>query len=439
MKIIIKNATIVNFDSIKKADVLIKDKIIEKIDTEIIEKNAKIIDAKDKYLFPGGIDPHVHMHLPTSSGFSTDNFDTGTRAALMGGTTMIIDFVTPHRGQSLVDAFLKRKQEAQNAHINVKFHVTPVEWRDSTADEMTELVEKYGVSSFKIYTAYKNSIGINDDAIIKVMQKAKELGALVTAHCENNEIIDYLREKYISEGKTDVRYHALSRPAEAEAEAIHRMIIFSKFVDTPIYIVHVSTRRGIEYISNAQNKGVKVFAETCPHYLLLDDSVYEQDFYKAAKFVLSPPIRKKFDQNALWQAIVNGNIQTIGTDHCPFNLKGHKDKGLNDFRLIANGAGSVEHRLKLLLTYGVYIDKISLQKFAEITAKNPAQIFKIKNKGQITEGYDADMYIYNPMGKNFISSQNHYQNCDSDIYEGVETIGKIETVIIGGKIINTNN
>ncbi len=427
--ILIKNATVVNYDSLKQTDILIDNSIIAKVAPNITFNADKTIDANEKYVFPGGIDPHVHMHLPTGAGFSADDFASGSKAALSGGTTTIIDFVTPTKGQSLVDAYLKRKKEAEKSLINVRLHVSPVEWRDSTANEMQELVEKYGIRSFKIYLAYKNSIGIDDNTIIKVMETAKKLGVLVTAHCENDEIINFLRKKLISEGKTLPKYHPVSRPAEAEAEAIHKMIVFSKFIDTPIYIVHVSTRRGIEYIENAQRKGVKVFAETCPHYLLLNDSVYDQKFDVAAKYVLSPPIRKKFDNEALWKAINNGVISTIGTDHCPFNLKTQKDFGKNDFTKIANGAGSVEHRLKLLYTYGVAKKKISLQKFAEITSKNPADIFGIKNKGQIKEGFDADLFIFNPNSKSIISTKTHIQNCDNDMYEGFETIGEIETVI----------
>ncbi len=433
-KILIKNGKIINFDSIQNADILIENGKIIKIAQNLQSTDSQIINADGKYIFPGGIDPHVHLHLPTANGFSTDDFETGTLAALKGGTTTIIDFVTPRKGQSLVDAFLERRKEAENAKINVRFHVSPIEWTNSTADEMRQLVENHGVKSFKIYTAYKNSIGIDDDVIVKVLETAKKLGALVTVHCENDEIITYLRQKFISEGKTDVKYHPLSRPAEAEIVAIHKMLMLAKIVDTQLYIVHVSTKRGIEYIKNAQQKGVKVCAETCPHYLLLTDDVYDQDFDNAAKYVLSPPIRKAKDNRALWQGIADGFVQTIGTDHCPFNLKGQKDIGRNDFTKIANGAGSIEHRLKLLYTYGVAENKISLQKFVEVTSTNAAKIFGIENKGELCEGFDADLYIFDPHHTSTISAKTHYQNCDSDIYEGFTVKGNIDTVIINGQI-----
>ena len=349
-KIIIKNGQIVNHDKILHADILVENGIIKKIENEISAENALIVEAKGKYVLPGGIDAHVHFHLPTAAGFSSDDFISGSRAALAGGTTSVIDFVTPQKGQSLVEAYKFRLKEAENATVNVKFHVSPIEWTKNTAYEMEELVEKHGVTSFKIYLAYKSGIGINDDVVLKVLETAKKLGVLVTAHCENDEIISFLRRKFIQEGKTTPQYHPLSRPAESEFETVNRFMLLAKYVETPVYVVHVSTKLAIEAIEKAQNSGQVVYAETCPHYLLLNDSVYEYEFEKSAKYVLSPPIRKKEDSEALWKAIQTGVVQTIGTDHCPFNLQGQKDIGKNDFTKIPNGAGGVEHRLELLYT-----------------------------------------------------------------------------------------
>lgn len=433
-KYLLKNATVVNFNKQFIADILIKDGKIEKIANNLVENNAFNIDLKNKFLLPGGIDPHVHMHLPTPAGFSSDNFITGSKAAIAGGTTTIIDFVTPNKGQSLIDAYKLRLNEAKDAETNMKFHVSPIEWTESTAKEMETLVENFDVNSFKIYLAYKSSIGINDETIVKVMKTAKKLNALVTAHCENEEIINIMREKYLAEGKTSPKYHPLSRPAEAEVQAIRKMLLFARFIDTPVYIVHVSTKRGIEYIKKAQQKGVKAYAETCPHYLLLNDSVYENDFNQSAKYVLSPPIRKKFDSDSLWENISNGAVQTIGTDHCPFNLVEQKDKGINDFTKIANGAGSVENRMLLLYTYGVKTGKISMQKFVEITSYNSAKIFNLNNKGIIKEGFDADLIVFNPDFKSTISHKTQFQNCDNSIYEGFETHGKIEKVFVNGNL-----
>lgn len=431
---LLKNAKIINYDSEVYSDILIKDGKITEIGDISSNKADKTYNLEGKYLLPGGIDPHVHMNLPTPAGFSSDNFISGSKAAISGGTTTIIDFVTPNKGQSLVEAYKQRMNETTGAKINIKFHVSPIEWTKNTALEMKELVENYNVNSFKIYLAYKNSIGIEDETIIKVMQTANELGALVTAHCENEEIINFLRLKFLKDGKTLPKYHPLSRPAEAEVEAIRKMVLFSQYTNAPIYIVHVSTKEGIEEIAKAQQKRIKVFAETCPHYLLLNDTVYNQDFNDAAKYVLSPPIRKKRDNLGLWEHIKKGTVQTIGTDHCPFYLKGQKDIGINDFTKIANGAGSVENRLLLLYTYGVKTGKISMQKMVALASTNAAKIFNLPTKGQIKVGFDADLIILNPNYKSKISSKTQVQNCDNSIYEGFETEGKIETVFLNGEI-----
>ena len=435
-KIIIKNGTIINYNETIKADILISDNKIKKISCqtplEVSDNFFEIIDAKGKYIFPGAIDPHVHFNLPTFAGITADDFYTGSLAALAGGTTTVIDFVTPQKDESLVEALKKRKKEAEKSLIDVFFHVSPILWNKNTAKEMEICVKKYGVKSFKIYTAYKNNIGINDDEIIKVLQTAKKLGVVVNIHCENDEIINFLRKKYISEGKTSPKYHALSRPDIAEAEAINRLITYAEIIDTTIYIVHVSTKKGIELIEQAQKRGVKIYAETCPHYLLLNDSVYNLEFEKSAKYVLSPPLRKKVDNKALWDAISKGVIQTVGTDHCSFNLKGQKDKGSNDFTKIANGAGSVEHRLSLLYTYGVLQNRISINKMIELLAWQPAKIFGLSDrKGAIKVGYDADIVIWNPDKKSIISKNTHKQNCDNNIYEGFEVFGEVDRVLLG--------
>ncbi len=437
MKNLIKNAEIINYDGKMWGDILIEDNKIVKIAPSVDTKADKIIDAKGKEVYPGAIDTHVHFWLPTFAGRTADDFLSGSRAAINGGTTSVIDFVTPRKGRSLVDAYLERKQEAKDAVTNVFFHVSPVEWRESTGLEMETLVKHYGITSFKIYMAYKKSIGINDDILIKVLEKAKELDALVIAHCEHDEIIEHLRDKFIKEGKTPPEYHPLSRPAEAEAEAINRLYTLAKILEVPVYAVHVSTALGIEIIEKARNEGVDFFAETCPQYLSLTDNAYNNDFDTACKYVMSPPLRKENDKETLWEKIENGTIDTVGTDHCSFTLE-QKRLGKDDFRKIPNGAGGVEHRLEILYTLGVESGKIRKERFAEITSYNAAKIFKLKDKGYIAEGYDADIVIWNPDSKRVISAKNHVMKADNNIYEGFEVIGSAETVIIGGKIVKEN-
>ncbi|MCF6172124.1 MAG: dihydropyrimidinase [Bacteroidales bacterium] len=437
MTLLIKNGTIVNADGSQKADVLIRHgKIVG------IEKNVKseippdkIIDASNCYIIPGGIDPHVHMHLPSPAGFSSDDFGSGSRAAIFGGTTTFIDFVTPKKGQTLSEAIKHRKSEAANCLANYSFHVSPVEWRDSMEDEIRDCVSNEGFRTFKVYMAYKDSIGLNDEVLLKVMKAVSKAGGMVTVHCEMGDEIEVLREKFAGENLLSPKYHPLSRPAEAEAKAVEKAIALAKTADCPLYIVHVSAGESLKHIRQAQKNGQQVFAETCPQYLLLDDSKYDGAFDQTAPFVMSPPLRKKSDNLALWRALGDGGLQTVGTDHCPFTLA-QKRFGENDFRKIPNGAGGVEHRMALLFTYGVLEGKISLEQFVALTSTNAAKIFGFyPAKGLIAPGADADIVIWNPEKEGTISAKTHHQNCDISIFEGVKTKGAPELVIKTGIIV----
>ncbi len=437
MRLLIKNGTIINANSSIKTDVLIEDGKIIKIGNNLQGgiRIDKVIDAEGCYIFPGGIDPHVHMHLPSPAGYSSDDFLTGSKAALHGGTTTIIDFVTPKKGQSLAKAIELRKEEAKNCITNYSFHVSPIEWRNSIEKEILDCINNGGFKSFKVYMAYKNSIGLDDDVLLKVMKAVGKAGGMITVHCELGDDIEELRNEFAKENKLSVKYHPLSRPAELEALAVKKAIELADEAKCPLYIVHVSTKESLRYIRDAQKNGQKVIAETCPQYLLLDDSKYEGSFDQTATFVMSPPLRKKEDNKALWEAINNGTVTTLGTDHCPFTLK-QKESGIHDFRKIPNGAGGVEHRLTLLYTYGVLTSKITLNQFVAITSTNAAKIFGMfPAKGIIAVGSDADIVVWNPEKENIISAQNHYSNCDLDIYEGIKTKGEPEYVVKAGIII----
>jgi dihydropyrimidinase len=439
MNILIKNPTIVTSTQTYKADILINNGKVEAIGEGINPNNKpdKVIDATDKLVFPGGIDPHVHMHLPTQAGFSSDNFYDGSKAALFGGTTSLIDFVTPSKGQSLVDALEQRVKEAENSLIDYTFHISPVEWRDTTEHEIKECVKR-GFTSFKVYMAYKAAIGLNNDVLMKVLLAVAKAGGMVTVHAELGDEIDLLRNKFIEEGKIEPFYHPLSRPWPTESEAVREVIEMAEVAKCSLYIVHVSSKESPVHIKNAQLKGQQVFAETCPHYLLLNDAVYQGNFEQTAKFVLSPPLRKGEDSNALWNAIGEGVVQTIGTDHCPFSFK-QKEIGIGDFRKIPNGAGGVEHRLTLLYTYGVLTNRISLNQFVNLTSTQPAKLFGFyPQKGDIAVGSDADLVIWNRAISERISSKTHHQSADLNIFEGFETIGKPEIVIVKGIIAIEN-
>jgi dihydropyrimidinase len=435
MKILITNGTIITSTENYRSDILIADGLIDGIEPIIASNNAdKIIDAKGYYILPGGVDPHVHMHLPTPAGYSSDDFLTGSKAALYGGTTTLLDFVTPKKGESLTDALRQRKEEAQNSLIDYSFHVTPVEWRDTTEQEITDCI-KLGATSFKVYMAYNETIGLNENDLLKVMKVVGKAGGIVTVHCESGKEIEILRNKYFEEHHFTPEFHPLSRPYNLETVAVKRAIDLAKVADCPLYIVHVSAKESVKHIQEAQSIGQRVFAETCPQYMLLDDSKYEGDFTRTAPFVISPPLRKKEDNEALWDAISKGIINTLGTDHCPFNLC-QKEKGLSDFRKIPNGAGGVEHRLGLLYTYGVLEKRITINQMVDLFSTQPAKIFGLyPAKGEIIIGSDADLVIWNPDTETTISTRTHHQNSDINIYEGINTNGVAEYVISSGMIV----
>ncbi len=434
--ILIKNGAIVNHNETYVSDILIhNDKIIEIGNSININSKHKTIDAKGKYIFPGGIDPHVHMELQTPFGKSSDNFMTGSLAAIAGGTTTIIDFVTPEKEQSLIKALKSRREEAAKSKCDYLLHMSIVDWHKGIEDEIIQCIENEGVKSFKVYMAYQNSVGIDNETLEKTLHFLSDKNVIVLVHCEIGEIIEKLKKEFLLERKNSAKYHPLSRPSVAEYEAVKKIIQLSEKTNCPVYIVHTSTEMAINEIRKAQKDGIEVYSETCPHYLVLDDSAYEHENEKAINFIMSPPLRKKTDQDALWEAISDGVIQTIGTDHCPFNTI-QKKYGLNDFTEVPNGAGGVEHRLEILFNKGVNTGKISLEKFVEITSYNPAKIFGLSTrKGVIEEGYDADIVIWDTNKTKIISSETHKQNCDFNIYEGIHVKGGVELVIYNGNIV----
>ena len=398
MDILISNGTIVTATQTTFSDILIQEGKITAIGKALdVPENTWIIDAKGMLVFPGAIDAHVHLDLPTPAGPSSDNFESGSIAALYGGTTSIIDFVTPQRDETLISAFEKRLKEAEKCKIDHSFHMSITSWNKETAKEMEVCVKQFGITSFKTYMAYKGVIGIEENELLEVMKTASKLNALVTVHCEMGDEIIRLQKKFLSEGKTSPVFHALSRPSAVEAESVKHVVALAKKAGCPVYIVHTSTKESLEIIEKAQGEGQKVFSETCPQYLLLDDSVYQLPLPESLKYVISPPIRKKEDQEALWGGLKRESIQVVATDHCPFNLKGQKDKGINDFTKIPNGAGGIEHRLALLYTFGVLENRISINQFVEMNSTNPAKIFGLyPRKGDIAVGSDADIVIWNP-------------------------------------------
>lgn len=437
MNYLIKNGNIVLSDRIIKGDLLIRNDKISEISSHIKPHDDVVnVDAEDRYVIPAGIDAHVHMKLYTPADFSSDDFYSGSIAAYLGGTTSFIDFVTPDKNESLIKAIEKRFIDSQISLCDYALHMSITAWNDSVSDEMELCVKQYGIQSFKTYLAYKGIIGIDYNELEKVMFKAKSLNTMVTVHCEDGDEIIKRQKEFLQNGKTTPQFHALSRTSEVESDAVKRVIELAEKTGCTTYIVHTSSAESIKYITNAQNKGLKVIAETCPQYLILDDSVYEKSIEESLKYIISPPIRKKQDNEALWTALKNKNVSVVATDHCPFNTKGQKDIGISDFTKIPNGAGGIEHRLALLFTYGVLKNKISLFDWVELCSTNPAKLFGLyPRKGNLNPGSDADIVIWNPHIETIISKNTHHQNCDSNIYEGIKIKGQAETVFHKGEMV----
>jgi len=436
-KYLVINGTIINADSIAKADVAVSGGKIESVG--MIDPadfpGYETVDASGRYLLPGGIDPHVHLALPTPAGNSSDDFVSGSIAALAGGTTSIIDFVTPRRGQSLIEALTLRRAEALASHCNWKLHLGISEWNEKVAGEVRYCIRHEGIRSFKAYLAYRDTIGIKYDELEQLMRVVEPEGGIVLVHCEEGETISRLQRQFISEGRTNASFHALSRPKEAEINAIKTVISLSERTGCPVYIVHVSTGEGARAIREAKEKGLNVYGETCIQYLVLNDSVYDPSLpnEKVLPYVISPPIRPESERLQLWEELAKGTFDVVSTDHCPFNLQGQKDAGINDFTKIPNGAGGIEFRLSLLYSFGVLTRKVSLQQFVSLAASRSAEIFGWgKTKGKIAARFDADIVIWNPETTWKISTEHQFQHCDSNIYEGLKGTGKAEIVFCSG-------
>ncbi len=436
MSLLIQNGMLVGAQKSERADILISNGIIEQVAPEISTNKPidRVIDAEGMLVLPGGVDPHVHMQLDTPSGRSSDDFRSGSLAALHGGITTLIDFVTPHKNQPLPLALQQRQQQAAASIIDHSLHVSPVRLHTDIEQEIVACI-RLGVKSFKLYMAYLDTIGLREEDLEKVLHILARHGAMATVHAEMGEEIATLREDYFRQGKTSPLYHALSRPAHTEAEAVEKVIEMARKAGCPLYLVHISSADSLSLIHAARKAGQRVFAETCPQYLLLNDMAYDREFKQAAPYVISPPLRKKHDNDALWQAISSQIIQSTGTDHCPFT-RAQKDLGRHDFRKIPNGAGGVEHRMALLYTYGVQQQKISLNRWVDITSTTPARIFGLfPRKGSISPGADADLVIWNPDHEQVISAASHHQCSDINIYEGIKVHGTPTYVIAGGKVV----
>lgn len=436
MGILIKNGEIVTTSERYVGDVLCQDGKIVAVGPNL-EGGAQdeVVDASGQFVFPGGIDAHVHMELPFMGEISADDFETGTAAGVAGGTTSIIDFVIPARDQPLLDGLAQWREKAAKAVSDYAFHMAVTWYGDDTHREMTVCSREEGIQSFKTFMAYKGAIGVDDGELIEVMKSAKELKALVTAHCEHGDMVLALQKQLMDEGHTAPKYHALSRPPLVEGEATNRAIVLARLTGAPLYIVHLTCDEALQAVYRARMEGQVVLAETCTQYLLLDDSVYDTPDFEGAAYVMSPPIRPKGHQDKLWAGISAGLIQVVATDHCPFNLVGQKDMGKDDFTRIPNGAAGIENRLALLWTYGVEAGRLDIHKFVDVFATQPAKTFGLyPRKGSIVPGGDADLVVFDPTVEGTISAKTHHHRVDRSIFEGFKTKGAVSHTIVNGRV-----
>jgi dihydropyrimidinase len=436
MRTLIRNGRIVTAVDDYNADLLIEDGTIVLIGRTLDIEADKVIDANGRLVIPGGIDPHTHLDLPFGGTSSSDDFETGTRAAAHGGTTTIIDFAVQYKGQSLAEAVDVWHGKADGkASIDYGFHLICTDLPDSRLPEMKGLIDE-GVSSFKLFMAYPGVFLVDDATIYKAMLKAGEYGGLICMHAENGVVIDAIVKQAIADGKTAPKYHALTRPTIAEAEGVHRAIALSQMAQTPVYIVHLSCSEALDEVTAARDKGIPAFAETCPQYLFLDYSVYEKPGFEGAKWVMTPPIREQWNQEKLWRGLKFNDLQVISTDHCPFCMKEQKELGRDDFSKIPNGGPGVEHRMSLIFNGGVVEGRISLNRFVEITSTSAAKIFGLfPRKGTIAVGSDADIVIFDPNEEMTISAATHHMNVDYSCYEGVKVKGVTKTVLSRGEVV----
>jgi dihydropyrimidinase len=438
MGLLVKNGQIVTAADRYVADVYCDGGTIAAIGRGLEKRSAgdTVIDASGAFVFPGFIDPHVHMELPFMGTVSADDFETGTASGVAGGTTSIIDFCIPNRGQSLLEGLEIWRERSAKAVADYSFHMAITGWGEKTADEMRQVVEEHGITSFKVFMAYKGAIMVDDGELYQVMKQAARLGAVVTVHCENGDAVAALQKELVAAGRLGPEYHPVSRPSSVEGEATNRALMMARLHGTTAYIVHMTCRESVEALERAKLSGQHCYGETCPQYLLLDDTVFQKPNFEGSTYVMSPPIRpgKVGHHDALWRGVSNGMLDSVGTDHCPFTFE-QKKMGKDNFTMIPNGAAGIEDRLQLLYTYGVCEGHFDLQRMVALGSTHPARIFGLyPRKGTVAVGADADLVIYDPGATGTRSAKTHHSKSDRSIFEGWKVKGAPAKVIVNGRV-----
>ena len=436
MSVLVRNGRIVTATDDYQADLLIEDSIVAAIGRGLKVEADTILDASGLLVLPGGVDAHTHIDMPFGGTVTSDDFETGTRAAAFGGTTTLIDFAIQARGQSMRTALDTWFAKADGkAVVDYSFHMIVTDLPDAKLEEMESLVRD-GVTSFKLFMAYPGVLMVDDATIFKAMRTASRRGGLICMHAENGSVIDLIVREALAAGKTAPKYHALTRPTTAEAEAVGRAIALAEMADAPVYIVHLSSADALEKVREARDRGLPAYAETCPQYLFLSIEDYDRPGFEGAKYVFTPPLREKRHQDALWKGLAHDHLQVVSTDHCPFCFKEQKELGLGDFSKIPNGGPGVENRLSLVYNGGVRSGKISLNRFVELVSTAPARMFGLyPKKGTISVGSDADLVLFDPEAEATISAATHHMRVDYSLYEGWKVKGVARKVLSRGKLV----
>ena len=437
MSLLIKNGEVVTPTGRSRCDVLCEGEKIVRVGPALIAPPAAtVVDARGQYVFPGFVDAHVHAYLPLKLTCSKDTYETVSRAALVGGTTCFIDFCSPERGQDPLAALeIWNSQSVGRAACDYSYHMAVTDFDARIESQLREVVRR-GITSFKVYLAYKQSVGISDPDLAEVLRLAAELGVVVMAHCENAERIEQLQEKLIAEGKTGPEWHYWSRPPEIEAEGTRHFLNMARQAGASAYVVHLSCEEALKQAIEARCLGGKVWIETLISFLLLDKSCAERPEFEGAKYIVSPPLREKGNQAVLWHALADGEINTLSTDHAPFDFNGQKDLGRDNFTLIPNGMPTIEDRIGLLFTYGVMQGRISLERMVDCASTQPAKIFGLyPKKGAILAGGDADLVVYDPAPSRTISVATQAMNVDYNPFEGWMVKGRPRIVTVRGEIV----
>jgi len=442
LSVLIKGGRIVTAADDYVGDIFVEDGKVSLIGGSLDVEADKVIDAAGRYVIPGAIDPHTHMEMPFGGTVSCDDFTSGTTSAAFGGTTTIVDFCLQQPGQSLPDALATWHEKIERAKplVDVGFHLAVTDLIDGgTLDDLAKAPEE-GVTSYKLFMAYKGAIMVDDETLFKTMRVASETGALVMVHAENGDAIDVLVKEALSEGKTEPKWHAATRPPITEGEATNRAIQLARVAGAPLYVVHVSCDEAIEPIARARTNDWHAWGETCTQYLFIDETALDQPNFEGAKYVYTPPPRPKKNQELLWHALATDVLSVVSTDHCPFNWDGQKTLGKDDFSKIPNGGPGIENRLHMLHHFGVREGRISMRRFVELVSTNPARFFGLyPRKGTIAVGSDADIVVFDPEKRHTISVERHHSNIDYNLYEGTEVVGAPEVVLVRGQVVVEND